>query len=362
MRPNWRTRRYLGCLAVAAVASLPWVLVWPLVLCQRSPELFKQWFLDNNLGRFLGAARVGRPNSLGLGGERYNFFFALPWFAWPAFPLACLFLWKSGRDAWRRPDVQLGALGLLIILLVLSVSRNSRTLYGLPMLVPACLLGAFGMAELSPRWTARSRAFCAVAFGVPAGAAWVCWLLQLLGWLPAALREKLHQQVPEYQPVFQFWAFLSALAATTLWTLWMRRQPRDDSRTAGLNWCAGLSLCFLLATTLFLPLLESNMSYRHLAALRPIVAGIHGPVMSSGLGEPQRAMFDYYCGLRTTRLEINPNADNDWWLTQTDARTPEGRELKGPPWNLVAETVHSRKELFRLYQRLPRVLMAGDKP
>ena len=93
------------------------------------------------------------------------------------------------------------------------------------------------------------------------------------------------------------------------------------------------------------------MSYRHLAPFRQTVAGIDSPVMSRGLGEPQRAMFDYYCGLTTTRLEIHPEANDDWFLTQTEYREPKGRELKGAPWKLVWEDVHSGKELFRLYHR-----------
>ena len=156
--PNWRTSRYVTALAVAAVASLPWVFIWPIAVYERSPELFKQWFLDNNLARFVGSKAVGRPNNLGLEGDRYNFFFALPWFTWPAFPLACLAFWKERRAAWREPGVQLGVVGLVVILAVLSVSRNSRTLYGLPMLVPACLLGARGVTRITPGWTDKLRA------------------------------------------------------------------------------------------------------------------------------------------------------------------------------------------------------------
>ena len=320
---------------------------------ERSPELFKQWFLDNNLARFVGSAAVHRPNNLGLAGDRFNFFLAFWWFTWPAFPLVFLALWKERRAAWRDPGVQLCIVGLLVILSILSISRNSRTLYGLPTLVPACMLGARGVAMLTPAWTARSRALCAVAFGIAVFMAWAFWMVQLFGWLPAGLWQRIHEQVPNYEPVFQFWAFVAALAATAGWIWWIWRQPRADNQTAAINWCSGVSLCYLLYMTLYLPLAEANMSYRHLASLRPTVADIHSPVMSRGLGEPQRAMFDYYCELRTTRLEIQPQADCDWFLTQTEYRSPEGRELKGAPWKLVWESVHSQKELFRLYHREP---------
>jgi len=358
--PHWRTLRYATSLGVAVVASLPWVFVWPIAVYERSPELFKQWFLDNNLARFVGSAAVHRPNNLGLAGDRYNFFLAFPWFTWPAFPLACLAFWKERRAAWREPGVQLGVVGLLVILAVLSASRNSRTLYGLPMLVPACLLGARGMSLITPVWTGRLRVACAVAFGVAAVAAWGFWMVQLFGWLPSNLWQRIHDQVPNYEPVFQFWAFFVALAATAGWAWWLWRQPREDGRTVAINWSSGLSLCYLLYMTLYLPLAEANMSYRHLAPFREKVAAINSPVMSRGMGEPQRAMFDYYCGLKTIRLEVQPQADCDWFLTQTEYRSPEGRELKGAPWKLVWEDVHSRKELFRLYHREPAATGAGS--
>ncbi len=350
--PAWRTRRYAAVLAVAAVASLPWVLIWPIAVYQRSPELFKQWFLDNNLARFVGYAAVGRPNNLGLAGDRYNFFFAFPWFSWPAFPFICLCLWKERRALWRQPGAQICIVGLLVMLVVLSVSRNSRTLYGLPMLVPASLLGARGISLVTPAWAARLRPVAVIVAGLAVVSAWAFWVSQLLGWLPSGLWQRIHDQVPNYEPVFQFWAFLAALAATALWAWWTWRQPHADGRTLAIDWCAGFSLCYLFYMTLYLPLAEANMSYRHLAPLRQTIAGdVHSPVMSQGLGEPQRAMFEYYCGLKTLRLEVRANADCDWFLTQTEYRSPQGRELQGGPWKLVWEDVHSRKELFRLYHR-----------
>ncbi len=349
--PNWRTGRYFLSLAIGVVASLPWMLIWPLALYHRDLELFKQWFLDNNLGRFLGAARVGRPNTLGLGGEREKFYLEVPWYVWPAFPLGCLLFWKEGRAAWKQPGVQLGVVGVALIVAVLSVSRNSRTLYGLPMLVPACIAGAYGAAHVAERWAAWIRRGCFVLFGIPVALAWIGWWLLFLGALPGKLAEQIHKAVPGFRPSFQFWAFAAACAATILWVEWMRSQARSDGRNAALNWAAGLTLCYLLVMTLYLPMAESNMSYAHLALLRPATVKIDGPVMSMGLGEPQRAMFDYYCDLRTTRLEVEPKADANWLLTQTDARTPEGQRPMGPPWVPVAESIHSRKELFVLYHR-----------
>lgn len=347
---NWRTRSYFLSLGVAALALLPWALIWPLALYQRSPELFNQWFLDNNLGRFLGAERLGRANPLGMTNARSNFILALPGFAWPAFPFACLALWKERREAWRQPGVQLGLISMLVMLSVLSLSRNSRSFYALPILVPACLLGARGVLQVTPLWAARWRAASAVGFGLVATGMWSVWLMQF-GGERSVWRARLRELGPDFQPVFQLGPFLVALAATVGWVCWMWRQPRGDNRTVPLNWCAGTSLGYLLFTTVLLPLAESDMSYRHLAPIREFTEAIRGCVMSQGLGEPQRGMFEYYGGLKTTRLEVQPEANCDWLITQTDFCTPQGRELRGPPWIPVWESLHSRKELFRLYRR-----------
>ena len=236
------------------------------------------------------------------------------------------------------------------MLAILSISRNSRTLYGLPMLVPACLLGALGVALITPRWAAGVRVACAAGFGVALLAAWGFWTMQLFGWLPAKMWAQIQAQVPHYRPVFNSGVLLAALAATILWIWWMWRQPRAEPLTAVINWCSGLTLCYLIDMTLYLPLAKPTCPTGIWRRLRQFVANIHSPVMSRGLGEPQRAMFDYYCGLTTTRLEalLTP-------ATIGSSRKPTpvaaGKGTAGCAVETgVGGTVHSRKELFRLYQ------------
>src|SRR5205814_10241419 len=88
--PGWRYSWKRWHWALAAFA--PWALIWPLLLYRHSPQLFHEWFLVNNFGRFSGSA--------GLGGEldHWHYAKALPWFALPAWPLA---LWAI----LRRPGV-----------------------------------------------------------------------------------------------------------------------------------------------------------------------------------------------------------------------------------------------------------------
>ena len=41
-------------LLAASLAALPWLLVWPVLLWHRAPELFHTWLWTNNIGRFFG--------------------------------------------------------------------------------------------------------------------------------------------------------------------------------------------------------------------------------------------------------------------------------------------------------------------
>ena len=64
------------------------------------------------------------------------------------------------------------------------------------------------------------------------------------------------------------------------------------------------------------------MRYREtFAPLRPVFADIRaqgGCVASMGLGEPQRALLDYYADYHTLRLESSPQAGQcQWLLVQT---------------------------------------------
>src|SRR5438067_7973911 len=60
--PAWRSHAYLRTLGIAAAALAPWALIWPVALYERSPQLFHDWLVVNNFGRFTGTADLGPEN------------------------------------------------------------------------------------------------------------------------------------------------------------------------------------------------------------------------------------------------------------------------------------------------------------
>ena len=72
------------------------------------------------------------------------------------------------------------------------------------------------------------------------------------------------------------------------------------------------------------PYLDYGNSYVTTAAsMQPVLPRDASCVASKGLGESQRAMFEYYAGLTTRRVESDPGARTcKWLLVQRQAGKP----------------------------------------
>lgn len=258
----------------ALAAFAPWALIWPAALYLRSPALFDEWLWVQNLGRFT------RANDLGGVLDHLHYAKALIWFALPAWPLAAWAVWK------KSPGIRTALIAFGVIFVVLSAASSARTLYGLPMLVPLAVLAAIGL-ESAPAWLSKPLNWLAVLIAVASAVGlWVAWIAFVGGWRP----ERLLEEAPGYVPELGVVATLAAIAVTAL-CLW---QLKGDLAT---RWLAAITLAWGLAMTLWLPALDYGKTYRGVIASmnekRPA-----GCVATFGLTEPQRAMFDYFAGIR----------------------------------------------------------------
>ncbi|MBI3392095.1 MAG: glycosyltransferase family 39 protein [Nitrospirae bacterium] len=341
LRP-WRNRRYLLAAIIAFAAALPWLAIWPYALYRRSPQLFLEWFWVNNFGRFLGFARLGPANEAGY------YLKILPWFAWPALPLALWTAWRGGREALRQPAAQLAITTFLVMLTILSLASDGRELYALPMLLPLSILAA-SSADALPQGAARGLSRVSLgAFGLLSVVLWLGWIALVTG-RPAFIAEPLRSLRPAYAPSVNLFHLAVALALTLSWLATVIR-----SASAGRvihSWTMGLTLAWGLSMTLWLPWLDAAKSYRGMvASLRQAMPAQYRCVSSEGLGEPQRALLEYYAGIVTRREEVVSSLDCDLAILQG---TP-GQILElGPPWRLAWEGARpgDGKEKYRLYQR-----------
>ncbi|MBX9346041.1 hypothetical protein K5M36_02975 [Chromobacterium vaccinii] len=342
---DYRRPAYLKTLAIALAAALPLPLWWMASLYQRSPDLFHLWLNANNFGRFRGTVNLGPRAARGFYG------LTLPWYALPTWPLALFALWRAARARQDWPAILPPLAVAGCTLAVLASAADARELYALPLLPPLALLAMAGLRGLGrpPRWLniVLALLLCALTAYMLLCAAALSFPLDIH---PARewLGRRFHGWTPQFQP--GRWLLFAAAAALLAWC-W--RQPLANSYRLIWRWSVGLTLLWCGMATLWLPALDHGMRYREaFAALKPGPAALIRPgdcVASLGLGEPQRALLEYYAGLRTQRLEIEGGAGScRWLLLQTlHDQVPPPYDKLYPAY--VFQRPGDRKERFRLY-------------
>ena len=343
--PAWRTRQYPACLAAAAAACAPWLTVWPLALYRRSRELFDEWFWVNNFGRFLGS------NDLGPHAEHSFYLGILPWYALPALPLAAWVLWRTRGRGWLEPNIALPLTAFAVLFAVLSASADARELYALPMLLPLTLLATPATDTLR-----RGASNLIYWFSVMSGCffvlvAWFYWAALEFG-IPADLHRHLHAMQPGYAPGFRWLPFTFGALYTVAWIVLLARLKRGPRRPI-IAWVAAVTVLWGLAATLFIGWVDTGKSYRSMiAGMQKALPARYRCISSQDLGEPQRAMLEYFAGIVTYRQEV-PERRHDCSLLLVQGNARVERPPSGA-WRKIWESARPGDdyERYRLYRRV----------
>jgi 4-amino-4-deoxy-L-arabinose transferase-like glycosyltransferase len=344
---GWRTRRYALALGLAAAIAVPLLVVWPLALHIHAPELFGEWLEAQSLTRFFGLA----PGSPAV--EPFYYLKNLTWFAWPALPLALWTLWVRGRAynaTLASPGVELPVTMLCVLLLVLSAAADSRTGLALPMLLPLALLGAAEVDTLKRGYSGALDWFGILTFGLIGIVLWGLWIESLRSGMPVAVARIFRDTQPGFQPPWELIPLVASILLTLLWLI-LVRPARRSNRRAVLNWAAGMTLAWGLFATIWLPYVDSRRSYRPVMESLAAHMPAHICVAGRNLGEPQRALLEYFAHIVTVRDDL-PEADRcDALLSQVGGN--ESAEPPDPSWEKVWEG-HRRgddTERFVLFRR-----------
>ena len=84
-----------------------------------------------------------------------------------------------------------------------------------------------------------------------------------------------------------------------------------------LNWAVGIALVWGLYSTILLSVEDGGRSYRAMIMdLQKALPARYDCVASRGFGEPQRALLDYFIGVKTERVETKPDAKCSLYLDQ----------------------------------------------
>lgn len=338
----WRSRRYAICLAIALIAALPWLTVWPFLLYQRAPGLFTEWLWINNLGRLTGATPLPASH------EPAYYFTILPWFAWPALPLALWTLWRHNWKEGLIPAIALPLAAFLVIVLILSTAVIARDVYALPLLPPLAVLATVAVNSLR-RGAANSLDwFSVMTFSLVAGVLWLGWYATLSG-QPAVFAHWFEKRQPGYTVHINGLALFLAVALSTAWIMVIARMPRSALRGI-VNSALGITLVWGLLATIWLPWLDADKSYRAMiTSMQGSMPSQYNCIGSKQLGEPQRALLHYFAGIITLRDEID---DNHCELKLIQSRA-DLMEPPGQGWKLVwqGHRQGDNTELYTLLQR-----------
>jgi 4-amino-4-deoxy-L-arabinose transferase-like glycosyltransferase len=343
---TWRQPTYVRTLTVAAIVALPAIATWPIALYLRSPELFRTWLITNNFDRFLGLTKIG-PHQ-----PPFFYSYTLLWYALPALPLAAWSLWDAYRcrtPARSSSGIQMPLAVFLVMIGVLGMAAHARELYLMPALLPLSLLAVVGIERLPPAAAAVLANTAKVAFSVLALGLWLGWV-SLLTDRPLGLATRLAEFQPGFVANFSWLAFVVALLATITWfiLIWPRAV---SAQRAIVQWTAGVTVCLSLVAALWLPYIDAGKSYRGMIASLIEFIPDNGCVASRNLGEPQRAMLQYFGHIKAVRDESAAGAVCNALIVQ--GWYASGAPARDRAWTLVWEGARpgDQKELYRMYVR-----------
>lgn len=339
----WRVRAYTQFLTLALFIAAPLTLVWPLLLLHRSPALFNQWFYISNRDEWLAHMLSNFSE-----GPIY-YLRILPWYTWPALPLALWTLWRAGKSAWKHSELQLPVVSVVVSYLMLSLGSDVREVYALPLLIPLATLAASGVDTLRRGAASALDWFGMMTFGVFSAILWLGWIALSLD-MPKPFVNLIRNYQPGFEMPFKWFAFTVALLLSLVYVVTVTRTRRSNRR-AIVNWTAGITVFWMLGMTLWLPLIDAGRSYRGtLAELQRALPKDTNCVASSNLGDAQRALLDYYIGLITKRLENQDGGECRVLLVQGVAgKEPELSVLWTKIWE--GNRPGDKVERLRLYRR-----------
>jgi 4-amino-4-deoxy-L-arabinose transferase-like glycosyltransferase len=340
--PAWRTRTFYVTLGIALLSALPWLTIWPTLLYLRSPQLFFEWAWQLNIGRWVAHTRGGNYSEI--------FYYAtlLPWFAWPAFPLAAWAVWEARKKLSQAIEFQLLLVSFGVMLVTLSLAPRINDLCALPMLLPLTLLATTALFTLRRGAANALDWFGIITFALIAILLWWGWTGLLVD-SPAHITQLLKDYRPGFEPIFQQNQFWMAVFVTVLWMVLVWRVGRSIRRSV-VNWAAGATLLWILAVTLWMPWLDNSKSYRPMVlSLKKALPAHYNCVSGVQIGEAQRAMLQYFGNVI---VREQPRPECELMLVQGDGVASHNENRTR--WNIIWEGGRpgDKSEHYWLYRRV----------
>lgn len=280
----------------------------------------------------------------------------LIWFTWPAGLLGLLAVWKW-RNWWRSAHIALPALMALAITTYALYAHGSgfgaqRSLI-LALPAVACL-ASFALPTTARDFTALIDWFTLIFFCVCGLAIWVVWISLQTGF-PEQPARNVARLVSGYQSVFLWKPFVLALLASAAW-IWLVYWRVGRHRSAIWKSLAlpagGTALCWLLLTTLWLPML--NHARGNQTQTQTVLSKINSQEFHN-----QEQSCAYYHGIEPSQIialhqqNTRKNSGTQWLPIEQKTGDACGWLVLSPK---AAESIHQLigEQLWELHATIPR--------
>ena len=271
----------------------------------------------------------------------------LAWFTWPAWPLAIWTLWRW-RKQWtsmhwsRHLVLPMWFTALTVGTALLTQSSEQTLLLSLPALAT---LAVFALPTLRRSVAALIDWFTLIFFSGCAFIVWVVWIAMQTGW-PTQPAANVARLFPGFSPSFTAVGFFVATVATAVWiwlVVWRTAKHRHALWKSLVLPAGGAALCWLLLTTLWLPLLDFARSYKPWVmqvqtVMHQQTSNPSRCVMTYGLNTGQMTAFHYHGGFEVQPLDgkQTPQAAScEWLLVDYDLRPGLAAVVQLSEWTRV---------------------------
>lgn len=242
------------------------------------------------------------------------------WFTWPAWPLAVVALWRW-RRWWRSLHIAWPAAALLVMVVATVVRPGADRTLLLATPAMACL-AAMALPTLHRSVSALVDWFTILFFAGCGVVIWVIYFSMHLN-VPAKPAANVRRLLPGFEPSFSGVALAAALVATVGWMaviVWRTGRHRSALWKSLVIPASGAVTCWILLTTLWMPILDYARSYAPMVARVQLVVGKTACIHSASLSQAQATALQFHGRYAVVPLKADePSLQRcDWMIVDAD--------------------------------------------
>jgi hypothetical protein len=242
------------------------------------------------------------------------------WFTWPAWPLALVALWRW-RRWWRSLHIAWPAAALLVMVVATIVRPGADRTLLLAMPAFACL-AAMALPTLHRSVSALVDWFTILFFAGCGIVIWVIYLSMHLN-IPAKPAANVRRLLPGFEPSFSTVALAAALVATVGWVaviVWRTGRHRSALWKSLVIPASGAVTCWILLTTLWMPILDYARSYAPMVARVQLHVGAASCVHGASLTQAQATALQFHGRYTVVPLGADQTSAQrcDWMIVDAD--------------------------------------------